>query len=168
MENNLLAAISRVCAVLQKHSVEYMLVGGTAVALHGYFRYSTLPSGAIAEKPDLDFWYNPSYTNYFNLLDALEALGQDISRFRNEQQPNPKKSFFRYEFEDFTLDLLPELKSSIRFTAAFVNRETVDLAGIKVAFIGYNDLLTDKVENARPKDLTDIEELENRRETGIG
>ncbi|MCA8830021.1 hypothetical protein LF252_05225 [Hymenobacter sp. BT728] len=143
-----------------------MIVGGTAVALHGYFRYSTLSSGAVAEKPDLDFWYNPSYTNYFNLLNALEALGQDVSIFRGEQQPNPKKSFFKYEFEDFTLDLLPELKSSVRFAAAFVNREIVNLGDIEVAFIGYNDLLTDKETSARPKDLMDIEELKNKREKG--
>lgn len=140
-----------------------MIVGGTAVALHGYFRHSTLSSGTIAEKPDLDFWYNPSYANYFNLLNALDALGQDVSSFKNEQQPNPKKSFFKYEFEDFTLDLLPELKSSIRFAAAFANRETVNLGEIEVAFIGYNDLLTDKETSARPKDLTDIEELKNKR-----
>lgn len=162
VESNLLATIARVCSALQKYSVEYMLVGGTAVALHGYFRYSTLSSGVISEKPDLDFWYNPSYTNYFKLLDALEALGQDVSSFRSEQEPNPRKSFFKYEFEDFTLDLLPELKSSIRFAAAFTNRETVNMAGIEVAFIGYNDLLTDKETSARPKDLIDIEELKNR------
>lgn len=121
-----------------------MIIGGTAVALHGYHRYTTTSSGATADKPDLDFWYNPSYTNYFNLLNASEAIGQDVSSFRSEQQPNPRKSFFKYEFEDFTLDLLPELKSSIRFAAAFANREIVNLAGIQVAFIGYNDLLTDK------------------------
>ena len=163
MENSLFDTIRKVCATLNEYSVEYMIVGGTAVALHGYFRYSTISSGEIADKPDLDFWYNPTYENYFNLLNALEALGQDVSRFRSEQQPNPRKSFFKYEFEDFTLDLLPELKSSVRFAAAFGNRETLDLAGIAVAFIGYNDLLADKNTSARPKDLMDIEELKNRR-----
>jgi hypothetical protein len=55
-------------------------------------------AGKIAEKPDLDFWYNPTYDNYFKLLNALEELGQDVTRFKDEQTPNPKKSFFRYEF----------------------------------------------------------------------
>ncbi|MET4105003.1 hypothetical protein [Hymenobacter sp. UYP22] len=163
MESNLLKSIARVCLALQENSVDYMIVGGAAVALHGYFRHSMLPSGAVAAKPDLDFWYNPSYTNYFNLLNALEVLGQDVSSFRNEQEPNPRKSFFKYEFEDFTLDLLPELKSLMRFSAAFAKREIVDLGGVEVAFIGYEDLLTDKATSARPKDLTDIEELKNKR-----
>ena len=32
----------------------------------------------IFNKPDLDFWYNPTYENYFNLLKALEELGIDL------------------------------------------------------------------------------------------
>ena len=81
-----------------------MIVGGTAVALHGYSRPSMNVTDEVAEKPDLDFWYNPTYENYFKLLNALEELGQDVTKFKQEQVPNPKKSFFRYEFEKFTLD----------------------------------------------------------------
>ena len=82
-----------------------MVVGGAAVALHGYFRHSINLAGMVAGKPDLDFWYNPTYGNYFKLLDALDYLGQDITRYRKEKLPNPKKNF-KYEFENFTLDLL--------------------------------------------------------------
>lgn len=140
-----------------------MIVGGTAVALHGYFRHSTISSGVVAYKPDLDFWYNPSYKNYFCLLEALQELGQDVTFFKNEQTPNPKKSFFKYEFEDFTLDILPEIKASIKFASTFANKIIVNLAGVEIFIIGYNDLITDKAINPRPKDLTDIEELKKRR-----
>jgi len=68
-------------------------VGGTAVALHGYFRPSLNESGLPAEKPDLDFWYNPAYDNYFRLLNALEELGEDVSEFKAEIAPNPRRSF---------------------------------------------------------------------------
>lgn len=165
MENSLLGSIKRICQTLNKHSVEYMIVGGTAVALHGYFRYSTVSSGATADKPDLDFWYNPSYQNYFKLIDALEELGQDVTSFRNEKQPDPKQSFFKYELDDFTLDFLPKLKAPLRFAAAFAAREVVELFGIEIAFIGYQDLLIDKATSARPKDLADIQELKNRRKS---
>jgi hypothetical protein len=40
MDSNLSNSILTVCKVLNKHSVQYMIVGGTAVALHGYFRQS--------------------------------------------------------------------------------------------------------------------------------
>lgn len=60
------------------HSVEYLIVGGTAVAFHGYDRLSKDLSGQTMEKLDLDFWYNPTYDNYFRLL---EDLGEDVAEF---------------------------------------------------------------------------------------
>lgn len=108
MNDKLVGSILAVCSALNKHSIEYLTVGGTAVALHGYYRLSMNPVGEVAEKPDVDFWYNPTYRNYFNLLGALEELGQDVRAYKEEQSPNPRKSFFKYEFEQFTLDLLPE------------------------------------------------------------
>lgn len=38
MENELIADLVKVCKVLQNYGIEYLIVGGTAVALHGYFR----------------------------------------------------------------------------------------------------------------------------------
>jgi hypothetical protein len=101
--------------------------------------------------------------NYFRLLNALEELGQDVTQFKNEQSPNPKKSFFRYEFEKFTFDFLPELKVSLRFRLAFNRKETVTLNGIEIPFISYEDLVSDKKANARAKDITDIEQLDSNR-----
>ncbi|UYZ64267.1 hypothetical protein [Hymenobacter weizhouensis] len=96
-------------------------------------------------------------------MNALQELGQDVTAFKNEQAPSPRKSFFKYEFEDFTLDFLPQLKAPLNFTSAFANRQIVQLAGIDIPFIGYNDLLDDKMASARAKDLTDMEELKNKR-----
>jgi hypothetical protein len=93
MENDLAERILSVYRVLNRHSVEYLIVGGTAVALHGYFRHSLNLASIITDKPDLDFWYNPTYENYFKLLNALEELEQDVTEFKEEESPNPKKSF---------------------------------------------------------------------------
>ena len=61
MENSLVEGILRVCEKLNQHAVEYLIVGGAAVALHGFFRQSYDSSGLPTEKPDLDFWYNSTY-----------------------------------------------------------------------------------------------------------
>ena len=135
----------------------------TAVALHGYFRRSINLDGVVTDKPDLDFWYNPTYTNYFNLLNALEELGQDVAEFKKEQAPNPKKSFFRYDFEKFNLDLLPELKAQLKFRDSFLRKEVVSLSEIDIPFISYDDLILDKEANGRPKDITDVEHLKSKR-----
>jgi len=119
MENSLIESVLHVCRILNTHSVEYLIVGGTAVALHGYYRQSHTSSGSLAEKHDLDFWYNSTYDNYFRLLNALEDLDQDVAEFKAEATPNPKKSFFRIEFDKFTIDFLPELPGLSKFRSSF-------------------------------------------------
>jgi hypothetical protein len=161
MEKTLSESILNVCSVLNKNLVQYLLVGGTAVALHGYFRYSRNDAGEVINKPDLDFWYNPTYENYFNLLNAIRELGQDVTEFENEKAPNPKQSFFKYKFDKFDLDLLPELKAQLKFKDCFERREVVTFNDVTIPFLSYEDLILDKETNPRPKDISDIEHLKN-------
>jgi len=161
MNSNLAKAIIRVCEILNKHDVQYLIVGGTAVALHGYFRDSINQAGLVSGKPDLDCWYNSTYDNYFRLLNALEDLGEDVLEFKNEQTPNPKASFFKFDFQDFTLDLLPELKAPLKFFSSYSKREIIPLDGIVIPFINIEDLIEDKNAAARQKDVDDIRNLKN-------
>lgn len=163
MKRTLTNHILNICSTLNKHSVEYMLVGGTAVAAHGYFRMSSDPYGMRAVKHDLDIWYNPSYENYFRLLDALEDIGLNVIEFKEEQAPEPKKSFFRYDFDELTLDLLPQLKGLSKFASSFKNREIIELEKIEIPVIGFEDLIREKEINARPKDIEDIKQLKAKR-----
>ncbi len=101
MHYNLKTSLLRVCHLFEKNNVNYIIVGGTAVALHGYYRHSTNIAGELSDKPDIDIWYNPTYENYFNLLKVLNELGEDIKKFENEQSPNPRKSFFKLDFAEF-------------------------------------------------------------------
>lgn len=95
MDNNLTESILNVCRILNKHSMQYLIAGGTAVALHGYQRMSRHSSGLPAGKYDLDFWYNPVYDNYFSLLNALQELGQEpISITVNRTEDNNKFQYF--------------------------------------------------------------------------
>lgn len=164
LNNQLLVSMAEVCKVLNKHSIDYLVVGGSAVAYYGYFRHSITMAGMPADRPDVDIWYSPTYANYFKLLDALVALGQDVTNYQKEQAPNPKKSFFRYEFDLFTLDLLPVIKSAINFGPAFSRREVIELGGVTIPFIDFEDLITDKQTTARPKDLNDIAHLRGSHE----
>ncbi len=73
-----------------------MLIGGTAVALNGYYRHSLNSAEELTSKPDVDIWYQPTYENYFNVLKVIGELGQDITEFQEEQSPNPKNIFYLY------------------------------------------------------------------------
>lgn len=165
MENNLKNSLLTVCSLLEKHNVQYMLVGGAAVALNGYYRHSINVAGGLTEKPDVDIWYNPTYKNYFNILKVIKDLGENITEFMEEQSPNPQKSFFKLDFDDFTFDILPEIKANIKFSEANQRKETVEIEKTKIHFINFFDLIKDKEATARKKDLEDIEQLKKIRRT---
>lgn len=161
MEKSLTDEILRVCQILNKNNVQYLIVGGTAVAFHGYFRWSQNSSGTPTEKFDLDIWYNPTYDNYFKLLKALSELGQDVKEFLEEKSPNPLKSYFKFDLDKFTLDFLPKLKGVNKFRPAYEKKEITTIKGIDMLFIGFDELLQDKAANSRPKDLADIKQLKS-------
>ena len=145
--------------IFNRNGVEYLVVGGTAVSYYGERRRSTTASGEVVDKPDLDFWYNPNYPNYYNLLKALKELGRDVTRYENEQSPNPRKSVFKYDLDNYTLDLLPNIKAPLNFRESFARRTVVKLGDTEISFISLGDLIQDKQAMGRPKDLADIENL---------
>lgn len=154
-----ISIIRHVCGTFNRNSVEYMLVGGTAVALHGYYRRTTAANGEVVDKPDLDFWYNPSPENYFRLLNAVEELGKDVTKHRNVTVIDPRKAFLKFPFEDYTLDLLPNVKAPLKFGPSFARRQVFDSEGVEISFISLEDLIQDKEISPRPKDIDDIEHL---------
>lgn len=158
-------SVLRVCEILNRHGVEYLMVGGTAVAMHGYSRQSHTSSGNIAEKHDLDYWYNPTYPNYNKLLNALSELGFDVTKVKSEVAPNVKKSFFNKEFERFTIDFLPVVPGLPKFRAAHDNMHFAKINEIDVPCINYVDLIKSKEALGRGKDIDDIEQLRKR---GLG
>ncbi|WP_373521739.1 hypothetical protein [Aquiflexum sp.] len=159
MEETLKKTLLAICYLLSKHKVDYLLVGGIAVGLHGFFRLSKNQSGQVMDKPDIDIWFNPTYTNYFNIIKVMGELGQDISEFEKEETPNPRKSFFKLEFDGFYLDFLPEIKSRIIFSEAYQRKETIIFEGVTFNLIHFKDLILDKETSVREKDLEDIEQL---------
>jgi hypothetical protein len=134
-----------VCKMLNELSVEYLTVGGAAVAMHGHERWTMDAAGQDAKFVDLDFWYNPTYENYFRLLDAMEKLGQDVKGFREEQAPDPKQSFFRLERPKFTLDFLPVIPGLPRFREVFAAKETTKLGDVEIPFVSYEHLIMNKL-----------------------
>ena len=121
-------------------------------------------SGEDAQVVDLDFWYNPAYANYFKLLNALEKLGQDVGEFREEQVPDPKRSFFKLELPQFTLDFLPAVPGLPRFREVFSAKGTTKLGDVEIPFINYDYLIMNKQALNRPKDQEDIRQLESKRQ----
>ncbi|MES2881403.1 MAG: hypothetical protein V4676_04585, partial [Bacteroidota bacterium] len=77
----------------------------------------------------------------------------------NEKKPNPKQSFFKFDYPHFTLDFLPKMIGDEKFITFYQRREIVIIEKTEIYFMGYEDLIANKIKTARPKDLDDIEQL---------
>ncbi|MGM9512428.1 hypothetical protein ACS5NO_32145 [Larkinella sp. GY13] len=153
-----LSIIRNVCRTFNENAVHYMIVGGTAVALHGYQRQTIGKNGQPTEKADLDLWYRTTPQNHANLLNAMEQLGKDVTEHRNAEVID-LAPFLRFEFKEYTLDLLPKLKTPLRFWQAYERRQAFKSDGTEIVFISLEDLIQDKQATGRQKDLDDIENL---------
>ena len=61
-------------------------------------------------------------------------------------------------YPSLRIDLLTEI-DGVTFNDCYLNRKEVEIEGIMVNFIGYHDLLINKKESGRPRDLDDIDNL---------
>ena len=145
-------AYKNICDQLNKHNVEYLVIGGVAVIAHGYPRSTG----------DVDFWYRPTTENYHKLLATLNDMGVDVSALDNVVF-DPEKSFLRIPTLSVKAEFLPQVQGLTKFGEAFARAKVFNLDGINIPIIGYNDLIVTKRETNRPKDLGDIDELEKRR-----
>jgi hypothetical protein len=76
-----------------------------------------------------------------------------VTEFRDEIAPDPKKSFFKLEQENFKIDFLPELPGLSRFRFSFDNRIVSKINDVEVPYISYKDLIESKSALARAKIL---------------
>ena len=141
-----------VCALLNKHHVDYLVIGGIAVIFHGYTRATA----------DLDFWYKPSIDNFQKIVKAFDEYGIDVSSLNNIVF-DPRKTFLRLPTKGLTSKFLPVIPGELSFTEAKSNAEILEWDGVSIPVIGYNDLIKNKKLSNRLRDLADIEELEKRR-----
>jgi predicted nucleotidyltransferase len=151
--------ILNICKTLNTNNVQFIIVGGTAAGFHGFNRMTMDQFGLPTEKHDFDFWFNPNYENYYNILKAMKSLGKDVSRLEKESSPNPKKSFLKFEFEEFKIDFLPEIKGLDSFNESYSNSKKSIVNSTEFNILSLEDLIKTKETNSRAKDISDLEEL---------
>ncbi len=133
--------------LLNARGVEYLVVGGYAVGLHGYPRYTG----------DLDIWVSAEPGNAGRLLSALEAFGFGGLGVTQEDFTRPDR-VLQLGQPPFRIDLLTTIDGA-DFADCYPNRVIVEYESLQVAFIGLDDLRRNKRASGRPKDLHDLDEL---------
>ncbi|MEO7080482.1 MAG: hypothetical protein ABIY71_03105 [Flavobacteriales bacterium] len=125
-----------------------MIVGGYAVGVHGYPRYTG----------DLDIWLNPTTTNAGRILQAIDEFG--FGSFNLTVEDLTKEgNVIQFGQPPLRIDLLTSI-DGVAFDACYANRKVVTFDGLPMNFIGYHDLITNKKATGRHRDLDDVENLE--------
>lgn len=158
LTNELRETLQKVCAVLSKHHVDCILVGGTAVGYYGYRRISGITAIRPDITTDLDFWYKPTLDNYLNLVRALSDLGIDVSSLDNVVF-DPQKTFLKVPHTHFHTDFLPQMKGLASFTECKKRASIESLDGNKLLVLSLEDLLKNKSSVGRSTDQNDIDNL---------
>lgn len=133
--------------LLHGKGVEYLVVGGYAVAFHGHPRYTK----------DMDIWLWPSPANIVAFLDALKEFGFGSLSLAVEDFANPN-NVIQLGYEPNRIDILTEL-SGEDFKTCYANRQEVVVEETLVSFIGLDDLIMVKQKAGRLQDQADVQKL---------
>jgi hypothetical protein len=134
--------------LLNAHNVRYLVVGGYAVAFHGYPRYTK----------DLDVWIELSPDNANNVILALDAFGFGSLGLKPEDFLESDQ-IIQLGYPPNRIDILTTLKK-IKFEDCYNQRIEIQIQGIKTNFIDLENLKQNKRATGRPQDLADAENLE--------
>ena len=133
--------------LLSVHQVRYLLVGGFAVAFHGYPR-ATL---------DMDVWIDRAPENAERIVAAFRQFGFDL--------PDLSADLFLAEGKMIRMGVPPmriEVATSISgldFDRCYDARQEVVLDDVPICVISLRDLRRNKLAAGRGKDLLDLENL---------
>jgi hypothetical protein len=132
--------------LLDKHKVDFLLVGGYAVIIHGYTRSTG----------DLDLWINQTTENYNNLKKVYQDFGAPI--FSEQDFQSDKFDVWSIGVEPRKIEILTHV-DGLFFEESKAHCNCFELEKIKVPYIDFEDLIKNKLASGRYKDLADIEQL---------
>lgn len=135
-------------ALLNEHKVQYIIVGGYALAFHGYPRFTK----------DIDLWILPNPENAERILAVLHDFGFAPLDLAVEDFILPNK-VIQLGQPPNRIDIMTSI-SGVNFEECYQATIEIELDGIVVRFIGLEDLIKNKRSTGRLRDLGDIEELE--------
>jgi hypothetical protein len=135
-------------ALLNSNRVEYLVVGGYALAAFGHPRYTG----------DLDFWVGTDGANAERLLAVLGQFGFGSLGVVKEDLTTPNR-VIQLGFPPARIDLLTSI-DGCDFAACQSRKSVFVLDGLELSFISIEDFKVNKRATGRHKDLADLEALE--------
>jgi len=134
-------------ALLNQYQVTYLVVGGFAVAQHGYPRFTA----------DIDFWVKPADENSHRVVSALRDFGFGGPDLSAEDFVKPNH-VVQLGYPPNRIDLLTGV-TGLEFDECWQNRQTIEFEGVTIHFLGLEHLKLNKRLVGRKKDELDLENL---------
>lgn len=132
---------------LTKRKVEYLLVGGHALAFHGWPRFTK----------DIDFWIRAGTENAGRILLALEDFGFSDIGLKESDFTSPHK-VIQLGLPPNRIDLLTSI-DGVEFDSAFARRIESRYAGLPLYVLHLDDLIANKEACGREQDDLDLRKL---------
>ncbi|GAC1305546.1 MAG: nucleotidyl transferase AbiEii/AbiGii toxin family protein [Mucilaginibacter sp.] len=133
--------------LLNKNEVDYMIVGGYALAFHGKPRHTG----------DLDIWIDLSDKNAKKMVRVLNEFGMaSLGMVKADFLKNG--AIAQIGYPPLRIDILNEI-DGVDFKEAYINKLIIDIEGLPVNYIGLDDLIKNKQASGRQQDISDINTL---------
>ncbi len=137
--------------LMSDEGARYLLVGGWALALHGYGRGTD----------DMDIFVQPTDENAVRVFRALAAFGAPVAAHGITEGLFAQEGYgYRMGLEPNLIEILTRI-DGVTFEEAFRNHQAVEMEGRWIPYIGRAALLKNKLAAGRAKDLADVEWLRN-------
>jgi hypothetical protein len=133
--------------LLKNENVEFIIVGGYAVAFHGYVHATN----------DMDLFFRATNENINRIRVALRHFGLDTSDEQVEDFKDPG-SIIRLGNPPVRLELINNI-SGLSFEDTWKHRVSGEYGEVTVNYISFQDLLKNKKTAGSLKDLADFDEL---------
>jgi hypothetical protein len=136
--------------LLNQHGIEYMVVGGYALAFHGEPRFTG----------DMDIWIDVSVSNAEKMVKVMHDFGAASLGFT-------KKDFMdegiikQIGQPPLRIDILSAI-DGVNYEDAKKDKKFFKTGELKIPFIGVRDFIKNKEASGRRKDLQDIKKLKHK------
>ena len=132
---------------LNDNEVRYLVVGGYAVAVHGYPRYTK----------DIDIWVEINPLNAARIVRALDDFGFASLGLKAEDFMEAD-TIIQLGYPPDRIDVITSL-TGVDFDTCYPNRVIIEIDGILINFIDLESLKKNKQSTGRLQDLADLENL---------
>jgi hypothetical protein len=132
---------------LNEHDVQYLLIGGYAVAYYGYARATE----------DMDIWIAINPDNAQKMVTVLKEFGFEQPVLMPDLFLQSPK-IIRLGFPPMRLEITTMI-SGVEFAECYDIRVIDELDGVQINIIDLQNLKRNKKASGRPRDLADLEQL---------